>query len=225
METILIVEDDHAAQKTLKRLFESEGYHTEIRGDGKSGLEAFRTVAPTAIILDLRLPLMPGDDVCREIRRTSSTVPIIVLSAVMEEADKVLLLGLGADDYVTKPFSPRELVARVRAAIRRMQQSKIPDHAKFGFACVNFTRMEVTFNGEPVALTAQEFKLLKFLIENAQRVVSRGEILSNAFGYEDYSQTRTVDTHILSLRQKLEKEPHNPVHILTLHGVGYKFVP
>ena len=225
METILIVEDDPADQKVLQRLFGSEGYTVEIKGDGKSALEALRTAAPTAIILDLRLPVVSGKDVCREIRQQLSTLPIIVLSAVTEEADKVLLLELGADDYVTKPFSPRELLARVQTAIRHTRKSGIPDRAEFGTVCIDFTRMEATFDGQPVGLTAYEFKMLKFFVQNAERVISREEILREVFSYEGHPHTRTVDTHILRLRQKLESEPNNPVHILTLRGAGYKFVP
>ena len=223
METILIVEDDHSTQKALKRLFESEGYAVEIRGDGKSALEAFRTTAPTAIILDLRLPLVSGKDVCREIRQQSSEQPIIVLSASAEEEDKVLLLELGADDYVTKPFSPREVLARVRKAIRHTRRSDIPN-AEFGKVRVDFARMEATVNDQPVGLTAREFKMLKLFVQNAGRVISRGEILSVVFGYEGEPHTRTVDTHILRLRQKLERDPNHPVHIRTMRGSGYKFV-
>src|SRR6266403_4322319 len=131
METILIVEDDRSTQKALKHLFESEGYAVEIRGDGKSALEAFRTAAPTAIILDLRLPVVSGKDVCREIRQQSSTQPIIVVSGLTEEEDKVLLLDLGADDYVTKPFSPKELLARVRAAVRRSVRPSVGETFAF----------------------------------------------------------------------------------------------
>jgi DNA-binding response OmpR family regulator len=185
----------------------------------------FRASDPTAIILDLRLPVVSGKDVCREIRQQSSTLPIVVLSAVTEEADKVLLLGLGADDYITKPFSPRELVARVQAAIRRTHKSEIPDRVEFGGACVNFTTMEATLDGQPMGVTAHEFKLLKFLVQNSQRVIPRDEILTKVFGCEGDLHTRTVDTHILRLRQKLERKPDNPMHILTLRGVGYKFVP
>ncbi len=229
METILIVEDDQSTQKALKRLFESEGYAVEIRGDGKSALEAFRTAAPTAIILDLRLPVVSGKvvsgkDVCREIRQQSSTQPIIVLSASTEEEDKVVLLELGADDYVTKPFSPREVLARVRTAIRHTRRSDIPVTAEFGEVRVDFARMEATFDDQPVGLTAHEFKMLKLFVQNAGRVISRGEILSEVFGYEGHPHTRTVDTHILRLRQKLERDPNHPVHIRTLRGSGYKFV-
>src|SRR6266849_1578822 len=212
METILIVEDDQSTQKALKRLFESEGYAVEIRGDGKSALEAFRTAAPTAIILDLRLPVVSGKvvsgkDVCREIRQQSSTQPIIVLSASTEEEDKVVLLELGADDYVTQPFSPRELLARVRAALRRTVRTGMSEVVTFDGISADFTKMEVIRDGQPVGLTAQEFKTLKFLVQNAERVITRDELLNEVWGYQNYPSTRTVDNHILKLRQKLEKDP------------------
>jgi DNA-binding response OmpR family regulator len=136
-----------------------------------------------------------------------------------------VLLELGADDYVTKPFSPREVLARVRTAIRHTRRSDIPATAEFGEVWVDFARMEATFDDQPVRLTAHEFKMLKLFVQNAGRVISRGEILSEVFGYEGDPHTRTVDTHILRLRQKLEKDPNRPVHIRTLRGSGYKFVP
>ena len=225
MERILVVEDDHAVQKALKRLFETEGFEIEISVDGKSGLEAFRRAAPAAIVLDLRLPLVSGRDVCREIKQQAPSVPIIVLSAASDVSDKVLLLELGADDYVTKPFSPRELLARVRAALRRTARSGTADVFTFNGISVDFTKMEVNRNGELVVLTAQEFKTLKFLIQNAERVISRDELLNEVWGYQNYPSTRTVDNHILKLRQKLESDPTNPIHFRTVHGMGYKFVP
>ena len=224
METILIVEDDRAVQKALKRLFESEGYEVDIQGDGKSALEAYRKVGPTAIVLDLRLPAMSGKDVCREIRSSSPALPIVVLSAVTDVTDKVLLLELGADDYVTKPFSPKELLARVRAAIRRRHNSHAADAFAFAGIAVDFARMEITRESQPVVLTAQEFKILKFFAQNPERVISRDELL-RLLGYQNYPSTRTIDNHILRLRQKLERDPANPVHFRTVHGAGYKFVP
>jgi DNA-binding response OmpR family regulator len=224
MERILVVEDDHAVQKALRRLFETEGFEIEISADGQSALEAFRRAAPAAIVLDLRLPLMSGRDVCREIKQQAPTLPIIVLSAASDVSDKVLLLELGADDYVTKPFSPRELLARVRAALRRTVRTGIGDVVTFAGISVDFTKMEVNRNGEPVVLTAQEFKTLKFLIQNAERVISRDELLNEVWGYQNYPSTRTVDNHILKLRQKLESDPTNPIHFRTVHGMGYKFV-
>jgi two-component system alkaline phosphatase synthesis response regulator PhoP len=223
-ERILVVEDDHAVQKALKRLFEAEQFTVEISPDGKSALEAFRRLAPAAIVLDLRLPAMSGRDVCREIKRQAPTIPIIVLSATSDISDKVLLLEMGADDYVTKPFSPRELLARVRAALRRSVRTGTGDVVAFDGISVDFTKMEVMRAGESIALTAQEFKTLKFLVQNPDRVITRDELLNEVWGYQNYPSTRTVDNHILKLRQKLERDPANPVHFRTVHGVGYKFV-
>jgi two-component system, OmpR family, alkaline phosphatase synthesis response regulator PhoP len=224
MERILIVEDDRAVQKALRRLFEAEGFAVEISPDGQSALEAFRTAAPSAIVLDLRLPLVSGRDVCREIKQQSPTLPIIVLSAASDVSDKVLLLELGADDYVTKPFSPRELLARVRAAVRRTVRTGTGDVVSFDGISIDFIKMEVLRAGSTVGLTAQEFKTLKFLVQNPDRVISRDELLNEVWGYQNYPSTRTVDNHILKLRQKLEKDPANPVHFRTVHGMGYKFV-
>jgi DNA-binding response OmpR family regulator len=224
MERILVVEDDHAVQKALRRLFETEGFEIEISTDGQAALEAFRRTAPAAIVLDLRLPLVSGRDVCREIKQQAPTLPIIVLSAASDVSDKVLLLELGADDYVTKPFSPRELLARVRAALRRTVRTGTGDVVTFAGISVDFVKMEVNRNGEQVVLTAQEFKTLKFLIQNAERVISRDELLNEVWGYQNYPSTRTVDNHILKLRQKLETDPTNPIHFRTVHGMGYKFV-
>jgi DNA-binding response OmpR family regulator len=225
MERILVVEDDRAVQKALKRLFEAEGFAVEISSDGRSAVETFRTLAPAAVVLDLRLPALSGRDVCREIKQQSPTVPIIILSAASDVADKVLLLELGADDYVTKPFSPRELLARVRAALRRTVRPVSTDLAAFGGISVDFTKMEIMRGDESIVLTAQEFKTLKFLVQNAERVITREELLNLVWGYQNYPSTRTVDNHILKLRQKLEPDPSNPVHFRTVHGIGYKFVP
>ena len=149
---------------------------------------------------------------------------MIVLSAVAEVADKVLLLELGADDYVTKPFSPRELLARVQAAMRRSDRARRPNTVSFGDVTVDFLKMEVQRPGAPITLTAHEFKLLKFFLDNADRVLSREELLTDVWGYNFYPSTRTVDNQILKLRQKLEIDPANPKHFRTLHGTGYKFV-
>jgi two-component system, OmpR family, alkaline phosphatase synthesis response regulator PhoP len=224
MEKILIVEDDQAVQKALKRLFESAGYTVEISRDGKSALDMVRTGNPTAMVLDLRLPTLSGKDVCVRVRQQLSALPIIILSASTDVVDKVMLLELGADDYVTKPFSPRELLARVRAVIRSTRKPIIHDEAKFDGICVDFTKMEVTREGQPVALTEQEFKILKFLFHNQERDISRHELLQDALGYQDYPSLRTVDNHILKLRQKLERDPENPAHFLTKYREGYSFV-
>jgi DNA-binding response OmpR family regulator len=224
MDRILVVEDDRAVQKALRRLFEGEGFAVEISADGKSALEAFRLATPAAVVLDLRLPALSGRDVCREIKQQAPALPIIVLSATSDVSDKVLLLELGADDYVTKPFSPRELLARVRAALRRSTRSGTGEAVAFDGISVDFAKMEVIREGQSVALTAQEFKTLKFLVQNAERVITRDELLNEVWGYQNYPSTRTVDNHILKLRQKLEKDPANPVHFRTVHGIGYKFV-
>jgi DNA-binding response OmpR family regulator len=225
MDQILVIEDDPKVQRAMSRLFEPEGFAVEIATDGVAGLEAFSARQPNIVILDLRMPRMSGRDVCKEIKRLSPSVPIIVVSATSDVMDKVLLLELGADDYVTKPFSPRELLARTRAALRR--SSRLPAAERFAFDEVSFdfTRMQLTRAGEPVPMTAQEFKVLKFMVENRERVISRDELLNEVWGYQDYPSTRTVDNHILKLRQKLEHEPANPAHFLTVHGVGYRFVP
>src|SRR6266404_2024993 len=163
METILVVEYDLAVQKALRRLFESEDYAVEVKPDGQAGLDAFHSSRPAAVVLDLRLPGLPGHDVCREIKKRAPSLPVIVLSAKTDVTDKVLLLETGADDYVTKPFSPRELLARVQAALRRTARAEVGDVFTFGHISVDFSKMEIVRDGQPVAMTAHEFKLLKFL--------------------------------------------------------------
>src|SRR3954469_3153544 len=165
-ERILVVEDDHAVQKALRRLFEAEGYAVQIAPDGNAAVESFKTTAPSAVVLDLRLPGLGGREVCREFKQQSPAVPIIVLSATSDVSDKVLLLELGADDYVTKPFSPRELLARVRAALRRTTRPSITDTFTFDDTYIDFTKMEIVREGRTIALTAQEFKTLKFMVQN-----------------------------------------------------------
>ena len=187
----------------------------DVASDGSDGLAKFRASPPSALVLDLRLPGVLGQDVCREAKRESPSVPVIILSAKTEITDKVLLLEIGADDYVTKPFSPRELLARVRAAVRRSGRAPAGETFNFGDVTVNFTKMEVTRSGVLVAVTAQEFKILKFMSENLERVVSREELLNEVWGYQHYPSTRTVDNHIMRLRQKLEKDPSNPLHFRT----------
>jgi DNA-binding response OmpR family regulator len=226
MEKILIIEDDRSIHKALSRLFEGEGYGVEFAADGQAGLAAFHAAPPVLVILDLKLPKMPGREVCREIRKEAPTVPIVILTAAADEVDKVLLLELGADDYVTKPFSPKELLARVRAVMRRARRGPtLAEQYAFDEVVVDFAKMELTQQGRSVTLTPQEFKILKYFAQNPERVISRDELLNQVWGYNCYPSTRTVDNHILKLRQKLEREPMNPVHFRTVHGVGYKFVP
>jgi DNA-binding response OmpR family regulator len=224
MKKLLVVEDDRSVQKALRRIFESEDFVVEITGDGKSGLDAFRSSHPSAVVLDLRLPGMSGNEVCLEIKKEAPSVPVIVLSAKADVTDKVVLLELGADDYVTKPFSPRELLARVRAAVRRTSRAESEDVFAFGNVFVDFSKMELSRGGEPIPVTAQEFRLLKFFTQNPGRVLSRSELLNEVWGYHEYPSTRTVDNHIWKLRLKLEDDPGRPVHFQTIHGAGYKFV-
>lgn len=223
--TILVVEDDPRMQKVLQRIFVQEGYKVIVAGDGLTGREQFRAHAPLAVVLDLILPQVSGRDLCRQLKATSPETPVIILSAITEVVDKVLLLEMGADDYVTKPFSPRELMARVQAAIRRQRKPKAESTYSFGSCSVDFTRMQAQREGKPVTLTALEFKLLRFFTANEERVLSREVLLNEVWGYNSYPTTRTVDNQLLKLRQKLEEDPANPKHLLTIYGAGYKFVP
>ncbi len=232
MSTVLIVEDSPAMQRTLRRLFEADSLFVEVAADGPAGLRSFRKAEPDAVVLDLKLPGISGKELCREFKALSSNVPIVVLSANADTKDKVLLLELGADDYVTKPFSPKELLARVRRAMRRSKPLAEPLTAapskhevlSFGDARVDFTSMVATHRGINVSLTVQEFKLLKFLASSPGQVFSRDELLNRVWGYNNYPSSRTVDNHILRLRQSLEPDPSNPRFLLTVHGAGYKLV-
>jgi two-component system, OmpR family, alkaline phosphatase synthesis response regulator PhoP len=221
---VLVVEDHPSVQKVLKHLFEAEGYAVEIHGNGQSALESFHAFPPAIIVLDLRLPKLSGRDLCQEVKAQSPTLPVVVLSATRDVSDKVLLLELGADDYVTKPFSPRELLARVRAALRHTSRTSNISPVRFDNISVDLKKMEVLRAGEVVVLTALEFKTLRFLVRNPDRVISRDELLKEVWGYQNYPSTRTVDNHILRLRQKLERDLAGPVHFRTVHRMGYKFV-
>ena len=236
MESVLVIEDSRAMQRTLQRLFESDSLEVQIASDGVEGLEIFRKQPPSVVVLDLKLPRISGKELCRNFKSHTPSVPIVVLSANDEVEDKVLLLELGADDYVTKPFSPKELLARVRRAMRRTvtmtpaATTAVPegvhhDVLTFGDIEIDFTAMEATRGGSTLSMTAQEFKLLRFFARSPERVISREELLNEVWGYQNYPSTRTVDNHILRLRQKLEHDPGNPRFFLTIHGAGYKFVP
>jgi two-component system, OmpR family, alkaline phosphatase synthesis response regulator PhoP len=227
VERILVIDDDVAVQRVLRRTLQNAGFQTAVAGDGTSAMQMFRTTVPGAVILDLRLPGKSGYDVCREIR-ASSSVPIVVLSATTDEFNKVLLLELGADDYVTKPFSPRELLARVRAALRRVHENSTEEEVyRFGEIEVNFRKMELLRNGLSVPFSRLEFKLLRFFLDNQDRVVSQAELLTQVWGYPEQAgfMSGSVRTQILGLRKKIEKDPGKPVHFRTVHRTGYKFVP
>ncbi len=225
MSLILVIEDDPRIQRALTRQFTAESYEVHIEGDGLSGVASCKQLRPAAVVLDLMLPGLSGRNVCKEIKAWSQDTPVIVLSAVTEVADKVLLLETGADDYMTKPFSPRELLARVQAAIRRTRKKVEAIPLGFGDVSVDFLKMEIHRAGTLVALTAHEFKLLRFFLDHPGRVISREELLSDVWGLSFHLTTRTVDNQVLKLRQKLEPDPANPVHFRTVHGVGYIFLP
>jgi DNA-binding response OmpR family regulator len=223
---ILVIEDDPHMQKVLQRIFREQGYAVIECGDGQAGLDAFRSGTPSAVILDLLLPNIFGRDLCKIMKAERPGVPVIVVSAISEVADKVLLLELGADDYVTKPFSPRELMARVQAAIRRAQKPNGAPVSQIAFGTItaDFSAMEFSKDGAPVILTANEIKLFRYFIDHADRVITREELLNDVWGYTSYPTTRTVDNQVMKLRQKLEADPAKPVHFRTMHGIGYKFV-
>jgi len=231
MDSVLIIEDSRSMQRAIQRLFAAESFQVRLASDGLAALESFRQETPTAVILDLKLPGMPGRDLCREFKAMAPSVPIVIVSANSDVDDKVLLLELGADDYVTKPFSPKELLARVRRAIRRVQQQvavaegQESKRMRFADVVVDFDSMEVVRAGTKVQVTAQEFRTLKYFLEHPGRVISREELLNEVWGYTNYPSTRTVDNHVLRLRQKLEADPGEPKYFLTLHGAGYRFVP
>ncbi len=228
-QKLLVIEDSKAMQRVMHRLFKAESFLVEIATDGITGLQAFQNEKFNAVVLDLTLPGLPGRELCRQFKSLAPVTPVIVVSANCEVDEKVLLLELGADDYLTKPFSPKELLARVRRALRRVSSTaaagSVPATTyRFSCVCVDVEAMEAVRNGQRVTLSSQEFRLLKYLLERPGRVVSRDELLNQVWGYQNYPSTRTVDNHILRLRQKLEPNPGKPQHFLTLIGAGYKFV-
>lgn len=225
IDRVLVFEKDKSVQAILHDLLASEGYDVEIASDTFSLVEMLLTKPPSAVILDLPQPGSSARDLYRQIVRSAPGVSVLVLSTNSNVVDKILLLELGADDYVTIPFSARELIARLRAVMRRTSRLKPRRFCVFEDVMVDFSKMEVTRGGENVVLTLKEFKTLEFLTKNPDRVVSREEFLNEVWGYQNYPCTRTVDNHILRLRQKLESNPGEPSHLLTIHGAGYKLVP
>jgi len=221
--TILVVEDDPAILRGLNLSLRMERYDVLTAVDGESGYRLAHERKPDLLILDLMLPKMGGFEVCRRLRAEGFTAPILMLTARGEEADRVHGLDLGADDYVTKPFSVNELAARIRAHLRRTQASEmLPDQVRFDDVMVDFRKYEALKNGKLVELTRKEYGVLRLLAAKAGEVVKRDDLMSQVWGYESFSGTRTVDNHIASLRAKLESDPANPQRLITVHGVGYK---
>ena len=224
MQTILVIDDDESLRDTIAVMLEAEGYKALQAPDGTSGYEMALARKPDLMLVDLRLPGMPGMDICKQLRSAQINTPIIVLSAIGDEVDKVLLLEIGADDYVVKPFGSRELLARIRAVLRRAS----PDAHKilqFGDAQVDIERRMVTRGKDEVKLTPAEYNLLVYFLQNPDRPLTRDRILNSVWGYDAFPNTRTVDAHVVKLRQKLEPEPNVPRHFVTVHGVGYRFIP
>lgn len=223
---ILIVEDEPGILVSLKDEFESQGYIVYAAEDGEKGLELARGEKPDLIILDIMLQVLDGYDVCKKLRMEGDNTPIIMLTVKDKEVDKVLGLELGADDYVTKPFSFRELTARVKAVFRRTEE-RLKDLTRFGFGNIelDFEKYEAKKRGQKLDLTTLEFHMLKFFIQNKGKVLSRDDFLDRIWGEDNVSVSfRTVDSHIANIRKKIEDEPASPKHILSIRSIGYKFV-
>jgi two-component system alkaline phosphatase synthesis response regulator PhoP len=223
---VLLIEDEAGLRLTLTDRLVSEGYAVESESDGEAGLTQAASGAYDLIVLDVMLPRMNGFDVCREVRKRGVTTPILMLTARGQVVDKVVGLKLGADDYLTKPFETVELVARLEALLRR-QPSRAQvggDSYRFGDVHVDFRRAEVTRAGRPVELSAREFMLLRHFVAHRGATLSRESVLADVWGYDETPLTRTVDVHVAGLRQKIEANPKSPEHLLTIHGLGYKFV-
>jgi DNA-binding response OmpR family regulator len=224
METILVIDDDQSVRDTLGVMLEREGFQAVLAEDGRAGFESAIALKPRLILVDLRMPHLSGTEVCKQLRARGMKTPLIVLSAASAEIDKVELLNIGADDYVVKPFGVRELLARIHAVLRRTS----PEDTKvleFGQVEVDLTRRVVRRAGKELRLARAEYNLLTYFLQNPDRVLTREAILNSVWGYDHCPHTRTVDAHVVRLRQKLEPEAGNPRHFLTVHGVGYRFLP
>ena len=226
MTKVLIVEDDPGILRTVSDNLKFEKYDIVTAMDGETAYKLHQTEHPDLIVLDLMLPRISGLELCRKLRTEGVQIPILMLTARSEEADRVLGLDLGADDYVTKPFSVAELMARIRALLRRTTSaSSLPETLKFGHIEIDFRKYVARRQGKPIEMTRREFDLLRFLASHEDTVITRDELLNKVWGFDSYPVTRTVDNHVASLRAKLEADPAHPVYIQTVHGVGYKFVP
>jgi two-component system alkaline phosphatase synthesis response regulator PhoP len=221
---VLVVEDDEAMAVALRDGFDYEGFEVTVARDGETGLKQARTASPGLIILDVMLPKKSGLDICKQLRAEGNNVPIIMLTARGQEIDKVLGLKLGADDYITKPFSFLELMARVEAVLRRAggPQQRMESY-NFGDVVINFKSCQATKDGKPVELSPRELELMRFFVEHRGEVVTRDQLLDSVWGYDNMPYTRTVDMHIAKLRKKIEDKPNDPKFIVTVHRLGYKF--
>ena len=222
---ILVVEDEPNMVAGLRDNFEFEGYQVITARDGVEGLQRALDESPDLVVLDVMMPRMSGLEVCKQLRAKRGSIPIIMLTARGQEVDKVVGLELGADDYVTKPFSIRELLARVKAVLRRTSVvPKDQDRRSFGEVEVDLRKCRVLKSGQVIDISSKEFELLKYIIVHSGETLTRDRLLEDVWGYDNYPTTRTVDTHLVRLRQKLEPNPDQPQYFLTVHGTGYRFV-
>jgi len=224
MQSILVIDDDESLRDTIAVMLEQEGFQVALAADGRTGLDRALTLKPDLLLVDLRLPALSGMEVCKQLRSSNVQTPIIVLSAVGDEVDKVLLLEIGADDYIVKPFGVREVLARIRAVLRRTSADARKTVA-FGDTEVDLKRRVVTRRGQELKFTPAEYNLLTYFLQNPDRALTRDMILNSVWGYASFPNTRTVDAHVVKLRQKLEQDPNVPRHFITVHGVGYRFLP
>ncbi|QGF23987.1 response regulator transcription factor [Raineyella fluvialis] len=223
MTRVLVIEDEESYREALSYMLRKEGFDVVEAPDGTEGLAEFDRGGADIVLLDLMMPGISGTEVCRQLRLQSS-VPVIMVTARDTEVDKVVGLELGADDYVTKPFSQRELLARIRAVLRRGQEVElVPDVIESGGVRMDVERHEVAVNGEPVRLALKEFELLEMLLRNAGRVMTRGQLIDRVWGADYVGDTKTLDVHVKRLRAKIEENPARPVHLVTVRGLGYKF--
>ncbi|RME57366.1 MAG: DNA-binding response regulator [Candidatus Dadabacteria bacterium] len=221
---ILVVDDDEGVRRSIQMNLELEGFKVETANDGEEAYRAVVKKKPDLIILDVMMPNKDGLQLCKELRESGNSTPIILLTARSAEVDKVLGLELGADDYLAKPFGMRELIARIKALIRRVKGFGEIDKIEFDDIVIDFKAYKAVRKGKPLELSAREYRLLRYLAAKQGQVVTRDELLDEVWGYNSYPSTRTVDNHIARLRQKIERDIENPSHIITVHGVGYKFV-
>ena len=225
MTRVLVVEDEESYSDALSYVLRKEGFEVAVADTGPAALEEFDRAGADIVLLDLMLPGLPGTEVCRALR-TRSNVPVIIVSAKDTEVDKVVGLELGADDYVTKPYSPRELLARIRAVLRRGQDVELlPDTLEAGPVRMDVERHVVTVSGAEIRLPLKEFELLEMLLRNTGRVLTRGQLIDRIWGADYVGDTKTLDVHVKRLRSKVEPDPGQPRHIVTVRGLGYKFEP